>query len=103
MKPSSSTKSKIDSLDPIIHERARLGIISLLAPAGALSFVEIRRQLDMTDGNLSVHLRILEQAGYVDQRKSFIDRKPRTSISLTKKGRAAFRGYVEALERILRR
>jgi DNA-binding MarR family transcriptional regulator len=103
MKPSSSTTVKIDSLDPVIHERARLGIMALLAATGAMAFVEIKRHLDLTDGNLSVHLRLLDDAGYVEQKKSFVDRKPRTSVSITKKGRAAFKAYVDALEKIVKR
>jgi DNA-binding MarR family transcriptional regulator len=103
MQPSSSTKLKIDNLDPVIHERARLGIMSMLAAADPLSFTELKNQLELTDGNLSVHLRILEEAGYVAVEKDFIDRKPRTSVAITKKGRAAFKAYVDVLEGIVRK
>jgi DNA-binding MarR family transcriptional regulator len=103
MKPSSSTKLKIDSIDPVIHERARLGIMSLLAAAESMAFVEIKRHLELTDGNLSVHLRILEDAGYVHVEKSFVDRKPRTAVLITKKGRAAFKAYVDVLEKIVKK
>ena len=101
-KLSTSTPLKIDKLDPVIHERARLGIMSLLVPAGSMSFVELKRHLEMTDGNLSVHLRALEEAGYVEVAKSFVDRRPRTEAVVTKKGRAAFKGYVEELGKIVK-
>ena len=93
----------VSRLNAVIHERARLGIMSLLAAQPALSFTELKSYLDMTDGNLSVHLRILDEAGYVRVEKKFIDRKPRTTVRLTKKGRIAFEHYVEVLEEIVRR
>ena len=99
---SRSTPLKIDRLDPVIHERARLGIMSLLVPAGSMTFVELKRHLEMTDGNLSVHLRALEEAGYIEVAKSFVDRRPRTEAVVTKKGRVAFRAYVEELGRIVK-
>lgn len=100
---STSTPLKIDKLDLVIHERARLGMMSLLVPAGSMSFVELKSHLGMTDGNLSVHLKALEQAGYVQVSKSFVDRRPRTEAVVTRKGRAAFRGYVEALAAIVKK
>lgn len=99
---SSSTPLKIDKLDPVIHERARLGMMSLLVPAGSMTFVEMKEHLGMTDGNLSVHLKALEQAGYVAVSKSFVDRRPRTEAVVTKKGRAAFKAYVEELGKIVK-
>jgi DNA-binding MarR family transcriptional regulator len=102
MTASTSTPLKIDKLDLVIHERARLGIMSLLAASGSMSFVELKRHLDMTDGNLSVHLRALEEAAYVEVAKSFVDRRPRTEAAITRKGRAAFKAYVEALGRIVK-
>ncbi|MCC6741916.1 MAG: transcriptional regulator [Planctomycetia bacterium] len=99
---STSTPLKIDRIDPVIHERARLGIMSLLVPAGAMTLMELKRHLGMTDGNLSVHLRALEQAGYVEVSKSFLDRKPRTEAVVTRRGRAAFRAYVEELGKIVK-
>lgn len=99
---SSSTPLKIDKLDPVIHERARLGIMSLLVPAGSMTFVELKTHLEMTDGNLSVHLKALEHAGYVAVSKSFVDRRPRTEAVVTKKGRAAFKAYVEELGKIVK-
>lgn len=90
-------------LNPVIHERARLGIMSVLAAQPALSFNELKAALGATDGNLSVHLRTLEEAGYVSVEKAFVDRKPRTTARLTKKGRIAFEHYVGVLEEIVRR
>lgn len=75
--------------------------MSVLAAQPELSFTELRSHLDMTDGNLSVHLRILEEAGYVSIEKKFVDRKPRTTVRLAKKGRIAFEHYVDVLREIV--
>ena len=91
----------IEKLDRVIHERGRLAIMSLLATTETLVFRELKEKLGMTDGNLSVHMRTLEEAGYVAVAKSFVNRKPRTEYSLTEAGRAAFEGYIEALEEIV--
>jgi DNA-binding MarR family transcriptional regulator len=95
--------TRIADIDKVIHERARLGIMSLLAATGEISFVELKHHLSMTDGNLSVHLKILEVAGYVSIEKSFVDRKPRTEVKITRKGRGAFKSYLDALEQIIQR
>ena len=89
-------------LNPVIHERARLGIVSALAAREAATFAELKALLDLTDGNLSVHLRTLEEAGYVAVEKAFEGRKPRTTARLTRKGRLAFEHYVEVLEEIVK-
>jgi DNA-binding MarR family transcriptional regulator len=89
-------------LDRVIHEKGRLPIMSLLAANPELSFTEIRDALSMTDGNLSIHLRTLQQAGYVAITKSFHNRKPLTTCSLTKPGREAFGNYINLLEEIVR-
>lgn len=94
--------SRVSRLNPVIHERARLGIVSALAAREAASFGELKSLLDMTDGNLSVHLRTLEEAGYVAIDKAFVDRKPRSTARLTRKGRLAFEHYVEVLEEIVK-
>lgn len=91
-----------EKLDRVIHERGRLAIMSLLATVDTLSFKELKEQLKMTDGNLSVHMRTLEEAGYVSVSKSFVDRKPRTQYSLTPGGRTAFGEYIRNLEEIVR-
>lgn len=89
-------------LDRVVHEKGRLPIVTLLAANAELSFTEIRDTLQMTDGNLSVHLRTLQEAGYVAITKSFYARRPLTTCSLTAAGRAAFRQYINLLEQIVR-
>jgi len=91
-------------LDPIIHQPVRLQIMAALTalPDDAqLDFVALRKMLELTDGNLSVHLRKLEDAGYVRMEKTFVGRKPRTFIAATPEGRAAFDEHVRALKRII--
>ena len=95
--------SSVSRLNAVIHERARLGIMSALAARTAMTFSELKALLNLTDGNLSVHLRILEQAGYVAIEKKFVDRKPQTSVKISKKGRLAFEHYVEVLEEIVKK
>ena len=89
-------------LDRLIHERVRLGIVSALAVNDALTFNELKAALELTDGNLSVHARKLEEAGYVDCTKSFEGRTPRTVFSLTDSGRRALKRYVEHMESLIR-
>ena len=89
-------------LDDVIHGRVRLGIVSALAASEALSFAELKAALQLTDGNLSVHARKLEDAGYVSCRKSFEGRVPRTEYRLTPAGRRAFERYLAHLEALLR-
>ena len=91
-----------ERLDRVIHERGRLAIMSLLAATESLSFKELKEQLRMTDGNLSVHMRTLEEGGYVSVHKSFVNRKPRTEFALTADGRAAFQEYIRTLEEIVK-
>lgn len=88
-------------LDRVIHEKGRLPIMSLLAANGELSFRELRDTLQMTDGNLSVHLRTLQEAGYVAITKSYRQGRPLTTCALTAGGRAAFKGYIDLLETIV--
>lgn len=89
-------------LDRVIHERGRMAIMSLLAASPELSFTEMRGTLNMTDGNLSVHIRTLQEAGYVAVTKCFKERKPHTSYSLTDEGRKAFCNYIGLLEQIVK-
>lgn len=91
-----------EGLDKVIHERARLGMMSALAARGRMTFGELKTLLAMTDGNLSVHARVLETEGYIEIKKSFVHRKPRTTMILTRKGRDAFRKYVDYLGRVIR-
>ncbi len=95
--------SGVSRLNAVIHERARLGVMSVLAARSALTFGELKALLDLTDGNLSVHLRILEESGYVAIEKKFVDRRPQTTVKISKKGRLAFEHYVQVLEEIVRR
>ena len=90
-----------EGIDKLIHERARLGIMSSLAAARPMTFSELKETLNMTDGNLSVHARVLEEAGYIRIEKRFVGRKPQTTMSLTAKGTAAFKAYVAYLESIV--
>ena len=94
---------KPDEIDSIIHERARLAVVSALSVAPELSFNELKAQLSLTDGNLSAHSRTLEEAGYIAIEKSFSGRKPLTVMRLTTKGRKAFRKYLAMLEKIIAR
>ncbi len=89
-------------LDPIIHERARLGIVSALAANTVLSFQELKDLLSLTDGNLAIHARRLEDAGYVACSKRFVGRVPRTEYRLTPGGKRALSGYLEHMESIIR-
>ena len=89
-------------LDRLIHERMRLAIVSALAVAPSLTFAELKQILGTTDGNLSVHARKLEDAGYVTVAKSFADRVPRTEYTLTAAGRNALERYVGHMEDLIR-
>jgi DNA-binding MarR family transcriptional regulator len=89
-------------LDRIIHEKGRMAIMSLLAANTELSFTEMKQALGMTDGNLSVHLRTLQESGYITISKTFQDRRPLTTCSLTATGRKAFSSYIDLLEQIVR-
>ncbi len=90
------------SLDRLIHERQRLGIVSALAVNESLSFNELKALMQTTDGNLSVHARKLEDAGYISCRKSFEGRMPKTEYSLTAPGRRALERYLEHMEAIIK-
>ncbi|HEU5396487.1 MAG TPA: transcriptional regulator [Verrucomicrobiae bacterium] len=89
-------------LDRVIHEKGRLAIMSMLAASPELSFTELRDALSMTDGNLTTHIRALQEAGYVSVTKSFQNRRPLTTCSLTAAGRKAFSDYIDLLEKIVR-
>ncbi len=88
-------------LDRLIHERMRLALISALAVNDSLSFIELRRMLDTTDGNLSVHARKLEEAGYIQCEKGFEGRVPRTDYRLTAEGRQALERYLAHMEAVI--
>ena len=90
-------------LDKLIHERVRLAIVSALAGARSMSFNELKATLDITDGNLSVHARKLEEAGLVACDKTFVDRVPHTAFKLTPAGRKALDAYLAHMEALIQR
>ena len=90
-----------NELDKVIHERMRLGIISALAANERLSFTELKRLLDTTDGNISVHARKLEDAGYLTCEKSFKGRTPLTEYKITPDGRKALERYLDHMEALI--
>jgi len=98
---STADRRQLPELDRVIHERMRLAIVSALAAAPSLSFAELKELLGATDGNLSVHARKLEDAGYVACTKGFQDRSPRTVYRLTAAGRRAFERYLGHLEALV--
>ena len=95
-------ESPAGDLDRLIHERQRLGIVSALAVNESLTFNELKTLMQTTDGNLSVHARKLEDAGYITCKKSFEGRVPRTEYSLTAPGRRALERYLDHMEAIIK-
>ena len=94
-------KRLVEELDPMLHERGRLAIVSVLAAVDSLTFTDLRDALEMTDGNLSVHLQKLEEKGYVAIDKQFVGRRPQTTCKLTRAGRQAFTRYLDHLQAIV--
>lgn len=92
----------LGTLDDAFLQKARLGIMSTLLALGEADFKLLKEALSLSDGNLSTHLAVLEERGYVDIRKEFVRRKPHTTYSPTESGREAFLRYLQALERIIR-
>jgi DNA-binding HxlR family transcriptional regulator len=95
-------KHSAHSLDRLIHERMRLGIISALAANDSLTFNDLKKLMDTTDGNLSVHARKLEDSGYIACTKSFEGRLPKTEYKLTAAGKRALESYVSHMESLIR-
>lgn len=89
------------ALEGLIHEKMRLGIVSALAASGSMTFSELKELLQTTDGNISVHARKLEEAGYISCTKTFENRKPRSEYVLTHAGRVALEKYLNHLEALL--
>ena len=89
-------------IDRVIHEKGRMAIMSLLAASPELSFIEMRETLAMTDGNLTSHIRTLQEAGYVSIAKTYQNNRPLTTCSLTAAGRKAFATYIDLLDQIVR-
>lgn len=88
-------------LDPLVHERVRLGIVSALAVNASVTFSDLKKLLNTTDGNLSVHARKLEEAGYISCTKSFEGRIPKTEYRLTAPGRQALERYLNEMEGLI--
>ncbi len=95
------TGGAVSDLDRLIHERLRLGIVSALAANESLTFNELKKLLNTTDGNLSVHARKLEDAHYIGCRKSFEGRMPKTEYRLTEAGRRALEKYLDHMEALI--
>jgi len=95
------TESSLPKLDRLIHERMRLGILSALAVNASLTFGELKKLLDTSDGNVSVHTRRLEEAGYIECKKSFNGRVPRTEFRITAEGRNALKRYLNHMEALI--
>jgi DNA-binding MarR family transcriptional regulator len=98
----SAASSRADALDRLIHERLRLGIVSALAVNDSLSFSDLKKLMNTTDGNLSVHARKLEEAEYISCTKSFEGRMPKTQYRLTPAGRRALERYLDHMEALIR-
>lgn len=92
---------KIEAIDELVHGRMRLGIMAFLAGAEVADFNALRDHLQTTDGNLSVHLRKLEDGGYIKLEKTFVQRRPLTRARLTKSGRNALSRYLDAMEKLV--
>jgi len=94
--------ARAQDLDRLIHERVRLGVVSALAATESLAFNELKRLVKVTDGNLSVHARKLEDAGYVAVEKTYEGRIPKTVFRLTASGRRALERYLDHMEALIR-
>ena len=88
-------------IDDVVHQRVRLGILALLEPAEDIDFQVLRDSLELTDGNLSRHLQVLEDAGYLRIDKTYEGKRPRTRVSITKDGRRALDAEVKALRELV--
>jgi DNA-binding MarR family transcriptional regulator len=93
----------VNDLDDAVHQRNRLGILAVLVEVRRADFTSLRDTLALTDGNLSRHLQVLEDAGYVLVKKTFEERRPRTWVSVTTQGRNAFKSEITALQALIER
>ena len=100
--PEARTGEIATNLDRLLHDRMRLGIVSALAAGDELSFTDLKAALGATDGNLSVHARKLEEAGYVSCAKTFAGRTPRTDYKLTATGRRALEKYLDHMDALIK-
>ena len=101
-KTNRSAARRITGVDRLIHEPARLSLVSCLYVVEAADFVFLSRQTGLTGGNLSSHMTKLEEAGHVEIKKSFVGKRPQTILRLTKKGRAAFENYRQMMNGVLK-
>lgn len=95
-------KLYLDDINKAFESKARLGIMSILMVNDSMDFVSIKGLLDLTDGNLASHARNLEDLGYIESTKQFVNRKPNTTFRITEQGRNAFMKHIEALENFLK-
>ena len=95
------TEFEYHQIDDLIHSRIRLAVMAAVTSMGPASFTLIKKTVGATDGNLSVHLRKLEEGGYLSVEKSFVDRKPVSIYNLTSAGKSAFKTYIQYLENML--
>ena len=91
----------VTGLDDVVHQRVRLGILAILDEEGSADFGALRDELEVSDGNLSQHIRVLEEAGYVRSEKGFVGRRPRTTVRITKEGRRALGQEVALLRELI--
>jgi DNA-binding MarR family transcriptional regulator len=101
VKASGARKFDVEAIDDVIHGRLRLGIVAYLAKTEAADFTELKTALKATQGNLSIQLRKLEDAGYIAIDKTFVDRKPLTRARITRAGRKAFLAYLDAMAKLI--
>lgn len=94
-------KSGVEDLNKAFENRARLGIMSLLAVNETLDFTAIKTYLELTDGNLATHIKALEKEGYIELKKSFVGRKPNTNYFITPLGKTAFENHLKAMEQLI--
>ena len=103
MKTTDQAPFAYEGLDRVLHEKARLGILtSLAAHSKGLAFADLKQLCGLTDGNLSRHLQVLEEAGIVEISKTFEHKRPLTTCRLTRAGRKRFLDYIDVLERVVR-
>lgn len=94
-------KELIDRIDEVIHQKTRLALMTILATRDQADFLDLKKQLDLTDGNLSSHLSLLERNNYIAIKKSFVGKRPHTRVTITKKGREALTIHLDALRELL--
>ncbi len=96
-------KFNIIDIDKVIHEKVRLAIMTILSTHQQATFKHLKEHLKITDGNLNSHLKVLEENNYLKVKKEFINRKPQTTYSLTKKGKEKFLMYISNMEKIIKK